>query len=153
MASWDEFAGAAPDLAAYGYERFRRFGVGLGFLATVTPDGAPRVHPVCPIWASGRLFLLLGKRTPKADDLRHEPRYMLHAFPDDEDKEFSVRGRASEVTDEQTRTLVVDAIDFVSYDPTDPIFELDIERADRTRWLDWGTPDHRPVRDHWAENS
>lgn len=54
MASWEEFRGRGPDLAGFGLARIRNFGVGLGFIATVRPDGGPRVAPVCPILAGGR---------------------------------------------------------------------------------------------------
>ena len=30
-------------------ELFYQYGIGLGFLATVRPDGGPRLHPICPI--------------------------------------------------------------------------------------------------------
>jgi hypothetical protein len=46
MASWSEFAGQAPEFAAFGEARFRS---GVAYLGTLRPDGGPRVHPVTPI--------------------------------------------------------------------------------------------------------
>lgn len=45
MATWHEFAQAAPDLAQAGQEQIFQYGVGLAFLATVRSDGGPRLHP------------------------------------------------------------------------------------------------------------
>jgi hypothetical protein len=33
------------------------------------------------------------------------------------------------------------------------LFEFLIERALWTRWLDFGTPDHRPLRQRWLADS
>lgn len=150
MATWAELEEAAPDLARFGLERLRQHGVGLGFLSTVRHhDGGPRVHPVCPILTDGRLYVSVATR-PKTLDLRADPRYMLHAFPGREDAEFSIRGRAREVTDPDERERVIEAIDFAAYDPSHPIFELDIERADSTTWERWAQPDTRPIRRRWV---
>lgn len=150
MASWQEFVDAAPEMASFGRERLFAHGVGLAFLATVRhDDGGPRVHPVCPILAEGRLYVSVGT-SAKWRDLRADPRYMLHAFPGDEDPEFSIRGRTREVTDTGERRTVIEAVPFAAFDPDHPIFEFDIERADTTTWEGWGTPQHRPVRRRWV---
>src|SRR6266849_5714697 len=49
MVTWKEFTAAEPDLAAIGRSLLFQFKVGLAFLATVRRDGAPRLHPVCPV--------------------------------------------------------------------------------------------------------
>jgi len=49
MVTWAEFAAAEPELADAGRSQLYQFGVGLAFLATVRRDGAPRLHPVCPV--------------------------------------------------------------------------------------------------------
>src|SRR5581483_7894863 len=68
MITWIEFAEAQPDLAEAGRADIYQWGLGLGFLATVRPDGAPRVHPVCPvIGPDGLLVLIAGG--PKQQDL------------------------------------------------------------------------------------
>ena len=54
MVTWKEFAAAEPDLAATGRSLLFQFKVGLAFLATVRSDGAPRLHPVCPVLSDDR---------------------------------------------------------------------------------------------------
>jgi hypothetical protein len=43
MINWTEFERQQPALAAAGRQQLYTFGIGLGFLATVRPDGGPRV--------------------------------------------------------------------------------------------------------------
>jgi hypothetical protein len=114
------------------------------------------VHPFCPVLAGGRLFAAIPRTSPKGDDLRRDGRYMIHALPfGDDDGEFSLRGRAREVTDDATRALVERAalatgvggmIESVRHDP---LFEFDIERADTARWANVGQADTYPVRQRW----
>lgn len=49
MMSWEEFRTKEPELAAAGEGLIFQFGVGLASLATVRKDGAPQLHPVCPV--------------------------------------------------------------------------------------------------------
>ena len=65
MVTWKEFAAAEPDLADVGRSLLYQFKVGLAFLATVRQDGAPRLHPVCPVLSNGRLFVLITPTSPK----------------------------------------------------------------------------------------
>jgi len=74
---WLEFAAEAPTLATEARKDLYEVGIGLGFLATVRPDGAPRVHPVCPIVRHAGLFILV-VTGPKQNDLRSDGRYALH---------------------------------------------------------------------------
>ena len=95
MATWGEFSEAAPDLAATGVQLLTQFGPGLGFLATVRPDGGPRLHPICPVIVDGDLWGFILRESPKCGDLRRDGRYALHSFPPEEvDDEFVVTGRA-----------------------------------------------------------
>lgn len=57
MVTWKTFAAAEPALAETGRSLLFQFGVGLAFLATVRRDGAPRVHPVCPVLSNEELLL------------------------------------------------------------------------------------------------
>ena len=149
MATWADLEKEAPEIAAFGMKRLREYGVPLAFLATVRRDGGPRIHPVCPIVADGRVFVSIGADSPKQNDLRHNPGYMLHTFPGEGDPEFSIRGNAVEITDPSEKQKVIDAIEFAAYDVRDPIFELHIDRADKTQWENWKQPDTRPVRTRW----
>jgi hypothetical protein len=100
MATWSEFAHAAPSLAAGVRGVFHQYGSGLGYLATIRPDGGPRLHPVSPVVTDDGLFCCL-LDTPKRRDLERDGRYALHAYPpDDSDDEACVRGRALRVADE-----------------------------------------------------
>ena len=59
MVSWGELREMRPELVEAGRARFYQFGVGLAFLATVRPDGGPRLHPVCPVIDGDGLYALL----------------------------------------------------------------------------------------------
>jgi hypothetical protein len=127
--TWAEFEAAAPDLAAAGSRLLYQHGPGLGFLATVRADGGPRVHPVCPHIAVGRLWVFIGSTSPKLADLRRDGRYALHSFPCvDVDDEFFVRGDAVPCTDDALITRVRATLPFNSQ-PDEPPFVLSIERA------------------------
>ena len=95
MATWADFQSAAPGLASKGRALLYQYGPPLGHLATVRPDGGPRVHPFCPIVTEGRLWAYILRHSPKGADLRRDARFALHAFcPTDVDDEFFVRGHA-----------------------------------------------------------
>jgi hypothetical protein len=99
MASWSEFAAAAPRLADAIRELVHQYGPGLGYLATVRADGGPRVHPVSPVVTDDGLFCFVID-SPKRRDLERDGRYALHSFPPaDSDDEAYVSGRARAVTD------------------------------------------------------
>ena len=93
-----------PDLAEAGRGLLYNFGVGLGFLATVRPDGGPRVHPICPILMDDHLYGLIVPG-PKLNDLRRDGRFALHSEtipPPRQDDAFYLTGMAAEVHDAQT---------------------------------------------------
>ena len=97
--TWKQFAELRPDLAAVGGAMIKPGDVGLGFLATVRPDGGPRVNPICPVLTDHGLygFLVVG---PKLHDLRRDPRYALHSEtvpPPDHDDAFSLKGTIVEL--------------------------------------------------------
>lgn len=152
MASWAEFEASDPELAAFGRELLYKTGDPIGYLATIrADDGGPRVHPVCPFIGEGRLYVAIPQASPKSADLRSDPRYMLHAFPADEDREFSIRGRARLVTDPAERSIAEEAVSFASgVRSHDDVFELDIERADTTTWVNWAQADTHAVRRKWV---
>src|SRR4051794_7341702 len=68
---WAELEAQAPELAAAGRRLLYQFGLGLGFLATVRPNGGPRLHPFCPIVAEGGLWGFIAP-SPKQHDLRRD---------------------------------------------------------------------------------
>lgn len=99
MITWEEFEQVDPGLAAFGRERVHRC---VSFIATVRADGSPRVHPVTPWIAAGRLLVRMYPSSPKVADLERDPRYALHSMMDNDDGiggELSLRGRASRLED------------------------------------------------------
>jgi hypothetical protein len=144
VATWAEFAAAEPELAQYGWELLREE-QGYAFLATVTVRGAPRVHPVVPFVAEGRLLVSVPAESPKVRDLRAEPRYMLHATVGDNDTEFALRGCAREVIelDRSARLRDLHELNQVDLRGDEVIFELDIDRVDAAIW------DEAPHRQTW----
>jgi hypothetical protein len=99
MASWPEFAAAAPRLAEAIRALVHQYGAGLGYLATVRADGGPRVHPVSPVITEHGLFCFVVD-SPKRRDLERDGRYALHSFPPEHsDDEAYLAGRAQAVDD------------------------------------------------------
>jgi hypothetical protein len=97
--TWGEFAEERPDLADSGRQLLYQFGVGLAFLATARADGAPRVHPMCPVLTDDGLYAFIVP-SPKRNDLHRDGRYAMHSFPaDDNEDAFSVTGSAAPVSD------------------------------------------------------
>src|SRR5436190_7038158 len=105
MVTWRDFAAAEPELAAAGRSLLHQFGVGLAFLATVRKDGAPRLHPVCPVLSGDRLYVLITPASPKRHDLMRDGRYALQTFPQAKpgSDEFSIAGAAVVVDDPTAR--------------------------------------------------
>jgi hypothetical protein len=103
MASWVEFVAAEPALADAVKALVCQYGAGMGYLATVRPDGGPRVHPVAPVITDEGMFCFIVP-SPKRHDLDRDGRYALHAFPPEEtDDEAYVSGKAHVVTDAAQR--------------------------------------------------
>jgi hypothetical protein len=99
MASWSEFVRAEPQLAATIRTLLQQYGPGLGYLATVRPDGGPRVHPISPVFTDDGLFCFVVD-SPKRRDLERDGRYALHSYPpEDSDDEAYLTGTARPVTD------------------------------------------------------
>jgi len=151
MVTWKTFAHAAPEIAGAGRAQFFQFGgVGLAFLATVRKDGAPRVHPVCPLISDDRLFVLITSASPKQHDLLRDGRYALQAFPQPKagSDEFYLAGKAMLVDDAATRAAILrDAKHMAA--PSEITFELLIDRAMLTRWENVLTPEMRSVHEKW----
>ena len=148
MATWQEFARAAPDLAAAGERLLKQYGVGLDFLATVRKDGGPRVHPVCPVLAQWGLYVFVDGRSPKYHDLRRDGRYALHAFTSPESEEFYLTGEAGIVQEPAVRVTVAGAYHLPVHD-WEVLFEFHIERCLHTTWANLGTPDITPSYRKW----
>src|SRR3990172_4567141 len=131
MKRWSEFEAENGAMAEAGRALIYQFKVGLGYLATVRPDGGPRLHPVCPTLANGGLYVFVLNRSPKCGDLLRDGRYALHSFSSpDVDDEFYVTGRAVRVDDLAVRKIVYDVYTATgAHTSDDTLFELLLERA------------------------
>jgi Pyridoxamine 5'-phosphate oxidase len=99
MGTWETFERDAPDLAAFVRERMH---LKVAYLGTLRADGGPRVNPVTPWFAAGRLFIRMYPGSVKVRALERDARYALHsAVPDDDGTggEAVVWGTASVVDD------------------------------------------------------
>ncbi len=150
MVTWKEFAAAEPDLADIGRSLLFQFKVGLAFLATVRRDGAPRLHPVCPILSNDRLFVLITATSPKRHDLLRDGRYALQALPQPKagSDEFSIAGKAVLVDDSAARAEILRDATHMT-DASETAFELRIDRVMHTRWESVLTPQMRSVHRKW----
>jgi len=170
VASWAQFETQAPELAEVaarlwpGVAALHRGAAvpgnvpcfAVSYIATVRLDGGPRLHPFCPILAGGRLFAAIPRSSPKGQDLRRDPRCVIHALPGPEDDEFCVRATAAEVTDDPAVRALVDAVvvtsgvgGMIESVSCDPLFEFDLVQVDVARWLDIGQPRTRAIRRQW----
>ena len=150
MVTWNELAAAAPDLAQTGRSLLNQFGVGLAFLATVREDGAPRLHPVCPVFSGDRLFVLITPASPKHADLLRDGRFALQTFPQPKpgSDEFYLAGRARSVDEPVMGAQVLKDAKHMAH-ASETAFELLIDRAMHTRWEHVLTPEMRAVRTTW----
>ncbi len=154
MRSWSEFESAVPEFAAAARMLFvGSDGIAIGFLSTASRLGSPHLAPVCPIFSGTDLYLSAVTRTPKVQDLRDNPVYVLHSFLGPADEEFQIHGRADEVRSPTERKAVLQAIRFGSFDPNHTIFRLSIGS---TLWVYWdkpGQPDTKAIRKRWSHDS
>jgi len=144
MTTWGAFAAAEPELAAFVAERLQ---AAPSYLATLRASGAPRVHPVTPIFTADGLYLFMEPTSPKAADVHERGWFALHnGVPDNAGTggEASVSGTGHPVDDAAVRATVAAA---ARYDPADRyvLFELrptevrgngygDVTLPERRRW-------------------
>jgi hypothetical protein len=146
MATWNEFEQSSPEMAAAGRKLLYQFGVPLGYLATVRPDGGPRLHPICPVQTEGQLYILIIP-SPKRRDLLRDGRFALHTFPAvDRDDEFYVTGRAIHRDDPALAARVRAAFIATGGHSTgdEILFALDIEHVLLATYKKRGEPDAFP---------
>jgi hypothetical protein len=143
--SWRELATADAELAAFGEKRLHDQ---VAYLATIRPDGSPRLHPVRPVIGNGRLFIFMEPASPKGQDLRRDGRYVLHCTATGSEpwdlNEFSVDGRAAVVEDQVVRQIANSATAFPR-DEHFALFELGVKSAFSTMY----GADGQPVRKRW----
>lgn len=141
--TWRILEEQQPDLAAFGAERLNGQ---VAYLATIRPDGSPRLHPMTPIIGQGRFFVFMEPTSPKGHDLQRDGRYAIHCAVSDNSGasgEFSLTGRARRIDSAEVRAL---AMSLASYQPAERyvLFEFDLESAASTVYSTDGA-----VRQSW----
>ena len=138
LATWGEFAAAAPDIAASGRALLYRTGHGEALLVTVRSNHPPQAHPISVGVVNGGLYAFI-LPSPKLRDLEQDGRYALHAhFDPAVPHEFLIRGRVRPVDDQVTRAIL--AADWDWSVGNAPVFEFLVEDAlygERASADDW----------------
>ena len=131
---WDEFAAACPELARLGEDRLRQRELCL--LGTLRRNGYPRISPCEPDFVGGELMLGMMWRSPKALDLRRDPRCVVHSVVSNrsgEEGDFKLYGQAVEIHDTERRTAyrktIKARIDWEPEEPNFHVFAIDVEAA------------------------
>ena len=146
MISWSQFSTDASALASFGKQRLEGR---IAYLATIRPDGSPRLHPVSAFIANHNLFVYMEPTSPTGHDLRRNARYALHCGVEDNSGgqgEFFIRGKAAEVNDSKTKEEAFEQARRIGYNPQERyvLFELRIEEAMATVY-----EEGQPKRDRW----
>jgi hypothetical protein len=147
FATWEGFVAAEPEMAA----KLTKIldWIPICYLATVRQNGAPRVHPFCPIFARGRMFIAINPTSPKRWDLARDGRFAMHALPGKQDDEFYLTGRAKRIDDDaDLRQSVVESAGHTVH-PHDLVFELGVAYVMTAHWEKMGKPDTYAVRREW----
>jgi hypothetical protein len=131
---WEEFAERCPELARLGEERLRARELCL--VGTLRRGGYPRISPVEPDFVDGELMLGMMWRSPKALDLRRDPRCVVHSVVSDREGtegDFKLYGRGVDVQEPDRRTryreTVKARLDWAPDEPNYHLFAIDVESA------------------------
>jgi len=81
VAPWADVVRAAPELAASVRSRFDAHGLGL--LATLRRDGAPRLSGIEPLFTDDEVWMGMMPDSLKVLDLLRDPRFALHSATTD----------------------------------------------------------------------
>ncbi|MCC6237967.1 MAG: hypothetical protein IT299_10385 [Dehalococcoidia bacterium] len=144
---WVPFEGGSSALAAAG-ERLLTASPGIAYLGTVSAAGVPRVHPFMPRVVDGDLVAFVIAGSPKARDLLEGRPCVVYSALADEDEEFWVRGTAWAIDDRARIEGALQAMPWAKLD-TETLMAFEIRDVGWTRWVDFGTPDHRPLHHRW----
>jgi hypothetical protein len=149
-ASWRDVELGAPELARLGMARLNSARVAL--LGTLRRDGSPRISPVDAHFAKGQLLVGAVARSAKTDDLRRDPRYVLHSAvtgPDSGEGELKLYGTVDEAG-RSLRAAPADAWWLASAPEEAVVFTLQIERA---VFVDWDTKPGLMTVHRWSPGS
>ena len=130
----------------------RRFQYRVMYLATIKPDGYPRIHPFTPFIGFGHLFAFMEPTSPKAKDLQRNGRYAMHSLVTDgngTNGEFQISGKAFLLSDSASRETAVGSC---PYKPSERyiLFEFKIERCLTNYYTD-GNPNVKLWREQGAK--
>jgi hypothetical protein len=133
--NWRDLEVGAPALARLGFARLNAARVAL--LGTLRRDGSPRISPIEPYFVTGQLLVGAMAWSRKVDDLRRDPRYVLHSAvtdPDSGEGEVKLSGSAVEVVHE-LRDAAAEA--WWSAWPPDKaiVFSLHVDQAVYIEWV------------------
>jgi hypothetical protein len=143
--TWADLEKEAPEIAGAGARLLPE----VAFLATVSAEGKPRVHPFCPVIALGRLWAFVIAESPKRRDLDSNGNFAIHALPGPEDEEFYVAGRALRIRDSGLRQIVLAAMPYDDADERHLLYEFILESAMWTTWENFQQPGMRPIHKVW----
>jgi hypothetical protein len=151
MASWNEVAAVAPELAravqtAFDAHKHKA-------LATLRADGSPRVTGIEATFSNGHLWLGMMSGSRKALDLQRDPRLALHSGMVDTELtggDARISGHGVEITDEEIIRAWKEALGSGA-DPPGPfhLFRVDVAEVVLVRIGD--PPDHLVI-ESWRED-
>jgi hypothetical protein len=131
---WNGFLRACPEIGRPAEERFARDELVL--LGTLTRDGWPRISPCEVDIVGGHLLLGMMWRSPKALDLRRDPRITVHSVQCDRkaaEPDLKFSGRASEIEEpalrDAYRAAIKARIDWEPEEPNYHLFSFEVEWA------------------------
>ena len=140
---WGDFEADAGDVGAEARTLLQKPGVVL--VGTVRADGTARISAVEPFFWDGELWLPMMWKSRKADDLRRDPRVLVHSIvtsPDGSAGEAKIRGTACQEDNVSRRAAVCRAIgEALPWEP-DPhrveLFRVDVESVSLIRYSESG---------------
>lgn len=150
MLNWQAFTAQCPDLSMAATRLLALNEV--AFIATVSADARPRLHPFVPRAVDDQLVAFIMDSSPKFNDLNTRGCYAIHMLPGNEDEQFFIAGDAiCRDNDATLRSAAAAAMGFATgVDEHHVLYEFTFDRALWTTWLDFGTADHRPEHRRWA---
>jgi hypothetical protein len=148
MATWDDFAAAAPELAAAARKLLEAH-THLT-IATLRKDGAPRISGIEAQVLLGDLWFGSMPDALKARDLQRDPRFALHSGTGDASDwhgDAKVAGRAEEITDPQRMKEIFEAMGHPQSGPSH-LFRAELGEVSTVRL---GEPADHLLIDSWRE--
>jgi hypothetical protein len=129
---WAQFERAEPEMASLARREFERQGIAI--VGTIRRDGSPRLSHVDPCLLDGELLLGMMWRSRKARDLMRDPRVVIAnavCTNTGDERELSLRGRATAVEDPERRRRYVEAVAARTSwrEPHFHLFAVDVEAA------------------------